>query len=66
MWPRAELSKRLLSWGALSCDMWDGRGRDGICMHCGHDYSRHLAKHAAEEIGVLEARLQRLRPRRED
>lgn len=57
-WNRAELSRLLLEYGGKSCDAFDGRGfGECPCANCGYQYSQHLAKHAAEEIGVLDAQL---------
>jgi hypothetical protein len=53
MWDRTELSSRLLDFGQKACDRWLGLTS---CVNCGEDYARHLAKAAAEEIGVLEAK----------
>lgn len=59
-WTRADLSRLLLEEGRNACDNYEPN-RHGDCTHCGDGLLAHLAKHAAEEIGVLDAQVHRLK-----
>lgn len=68
-WTRAELSRLLLEYGGTACDAFvplDGERHQTLCANCREFYSAHLAKSAAEEIGVLEAKANRYRGALED
>jgi hypothetical protein len=59
-WTRKELSERLLEHGEGACDRFAWITDQEVCVYCDHTYAQHLTKHAAEEIGVLDAEVIRL------